>query len=154
MLDRDAFVQVVRNTPLVAIELIVQDGDGRVLLGKRKNAPAKDMWFVPGGRIYKDETLDQAFSRTVREELDINKVMNDASFLGLYEHHYNDNFLDNSFSTHYVCIALKIQIEAASESLPLDQHLAYRWFSVSDLLDSDDVHQHTKDYFIASEGLR
>ncbi len=154
MLNQETFVQVVKNAPLIAIELVVEGADGRILLGRRKNAPAKDMWFVPGGRIYKSETLEQAFARTVGEELNISRSLKDASFLGVYEHHYDDNFLDDSFSTHYVCIALKIQIDTASHTLPKDQHLSYRWFSVSDLLDSDDVHQHTKDYFIASKGLR
>ena len=63
------FLDVVRLTPLISIDLIVVDDHARVLLGRRVNRPALGAWFVPGGRIHKDESLGGAFSRIVREEL-------------------------------------------------------------------------------------
>jgi len=53
-LGREEFLEVVERAPLVSIDLIVRRGDGLVLLGRRTNEPAKDFWFVPGGRIYKN----------------------------------------------------------------------------------------------------
>ena len=46
---RDEFVLVVRNAPLVAIDLIIRDPDRCVLVGLQTNEPAKGKWFVPGG---------------------------------------------------------------------------------------------------------
>ena len=63
-LARDDFAQVLRHTPLVSIDLIVRDRDRRVLLGVRVNRPAQGSWFVPGGRIYKYESLDAATTAT------------------------------------------------------------------------------------------
>ena len=60
MLDRETFIEVIRHTPLVSIDLIVTRDDGCVLLGQRLNEPARNYWFVPGGRIYKDEPLAHA----------------------------------------------------------------------------------------------
>lgn len=63
MLAQHEFLEIVRLTPLVSIDLIVLDQAGDVLLGRRVNRPAQGMWFVPGGRIRKDETLADAFKR-------------------------------------------------------------------------------------------
>src|SRR3954466_13792753 len=49
------FADVVRLAPLVSIDLVIRDPDGDVLVGLRTNAPAKGFWFVPGGRIRKNE---------------------------------------------------------------------------------------------------
>ena len=91
ILSKEVFSTVVENTPLIAIDLIVQNDKGQVLLGKRVNEPALGFWFVPGGRIFKDETLDMAFSRTVQEELSIEMNRVDAEFDKTYEHFYDNN---------------------------------------------------------------
>ena len=68
-LTGDTFRTVVASTPLVSIDLVVQDAEGAVLLGQRLNRPAQGFWFVPGGRIMKNETLDAAFRRLTADEL-------------------------------------------------------------------------------------
>jgi colanic acid biosynthesis protein WcaH len=69
MLSRDDFLAVVTLTPLVSIDLVVVDEEGYILVGKRTNEPAYGTWFVPGGRVNKDETLDAAFERIATDEL-------------------------------------------------------------------------------------
>jgi len=144
-LSRELFSSVVENTPLISIDLIVENSEGKVLLGKRVNEPAKSFWFVPGGRVFKDETLDNAFSRTLREEIGLDLVRNESSFYGLYEHFYENNVFNNAFTTHYIVLAHKIMTD---EELKLNnQHESYRWFSKEELLKRNDVHKYTKDYF-------
>ena len=60
-LTDDKFLDVIKATPLVAIDLIIKNSSGFVLLGKRFNRPARGFWFVPGGRIRKDETLENQY---------------------------------------------------------------------------------------------
>ncbi|MEG1251614.1 MAG: NUDIX domain-containing protein, partial [Citrobacter sp.] len=62
-LPLDIFQTIVQNTPLISIDFIVKNERDEVLLGKRVNKPAKGYWFVPGGRIFKNETIFQAFKR-------------------------------------------------------------------------------------------
>ncbi len=92
-LSDETFKSIIQHTPLISIDLIVRNEAGEVLLGKRVNAPAKSYWFVPGGRVRENETLDDAFVRLVKEELGIESGITraDAKFLGLYEHFYDDN---------------------------------------------------------------
>ena len=55
-LRQEDFATVVRSTPLVSLDFIVENSRGEFLLGKRTNRPAQGYWFVPGGRVQKDET--------------------------------------------------------------------------------------------------
>jgi len=149
MLTEIDFLDVVRLTPLVAIDLLVRDAHGRVLLGHRRNRPARGTWFVPGGRILKDETLDAAFSRIADAELGIAKLArSSARFEGVFEHHYSDNFAgEPGVSTHYIVLAYALSVASAQPVGRPDQHSEYLWLTPHELLARDDVHENTKAYF-------
>lgn len=147
-LEKNVFQTIIASTPLVSIDLIVRDRDGRVLLGKRNNRPAQGYWFVPGGRIHKGESISQAFRRLVFAELGVEMDFSEARFNGLYDHFYSDSVFDASISTHYVVNAFEVVLSDDAYAFPVDQHHEYRWFSESELLLDDAVHQHSKWYFM------
>jgi colanic acid biosynthesis protein WcaH len=149
LLNPDQFIEVVRLTPLVSIDLIVRDPSGQVLVGLRSNKPAQNTWFVPGGRICKDERIAAAFQRITQTELGTELDIAQARFLGVYEHMYTDNFASLAgVSTHYIVLAYEISLAQPLSNLPEDQHAAYRWFSVEELLQAEDVHPNTRAYFL------
>ena len=153
LLDTETFEAVVKNTPLVSIDLIIKQDDGSVLLGKRNNSPAKNYWFVPGGRVLKNESLDDAMQRIFQKELGValkDRCHFDSQLIGVYQHFYDDCFLGNkSISTHYVVIAFSLSMENQSTPFLCDeQHSTLEWWSVSDLLASPYVHEYTKNYFV------
>ena len=152
-LGQQTFRSVAQNTPLVAIDLIVENRTGEVLLGQRCNAPAKGEWFVPGGRITKDEAVPATFLRLTEAELGVSLPMEKAAFHGVYEHHYPDNVFDDTFSTHYVVLAYRLVVDLDLQQLPVDQHKAYRWWTEEALLESEAVHSHTKWYFLGDHGI-
>lgn len=142
------FAQVVRNTPLVSIDLILRDQEDFVLIGHRFFEPAKGMWFVPGGRIGKDETLDEAFSRILHVETGLDMRRGESRFLGVYEHFYTTNrFEDPSYDTHYVVLGHEIRLKTRPQIRLDNQHTDIRWMSVADLLQDPQVHENTKAYF-------
>jgi colanic acid biosynthesis protein WcaH len=147
-LDQEQFQKIVAATPLISLDLIVRNSLGQVLLGLRLNRPAQDFWFVPGGRVRKDENLDDAFLRLAHEELGISFTRANATFLGPYEHFYTDNFSGDSFSTHYIVLGYELICEDLQHALPVSQHERYRWFDVSELINDPKVHQYSKNYFI------
>jgi 8-oxo-dGTP diphosphatase len=53
--------------PVVGVGAIILDGD-KILLEKRKNAPSKGKWTVPGGLVELGESVEQAVIREVEEE--------------------------------------------------------------------------------------
>jgi colanic acid biosynthesis protein WcaH len=147
MLSREDFLVVVRNAPLVSIDLIVRDAQGRVLLGLRNNRPARGWWFVPGGVVRKDERLEQAFRRISEAELGTIRERAAARFIGPYEHLYEDNFAgEPDFGTHYVVLAWELGLPADAGALPRQQHRDYRWVSVDELGLDPAIHPNTRAY--------
>lgn len=140
------WLAVVRDAPLVAIDLVIFDTAGRVLLGLRENEPARDTWFVPGGAIRKGERLDAAFRRIALDELGLPLERVQASLLGVYEHHYDSNFARvPGIGTHYVVLAHRVQLDGDLRAADR-QHRELRWFSPDQLLASPQVHAHVKAY--------
>jgi len=147
-LEAKDFEHIVRLTPLVSIDLIVRSPDGRILVGRRKNAPAKDVYFVPGGRITKNETLAEAFKRLTQVELGREEKIENARFRGVYEHIYPDNRMGkDGFGTHYVVLAYEFTLSLDGSALPTEQHGDYEWMTVEKLVSSNEVHKNTKAYF-------
>jgi len=147
-LDKDVFSTVIESTPLVSIDLVVLNKQGQALLGQRLNKPAQGNWFVPGGRILKDEAMADAFKRLTKDELGTEYSIEQAKLLGPFDHFYTDNVFDDEFSTHYVAIAYVLQLEQDLDNLPMDiQHNGYKWFDVETLKLDEQVHLHTKWYF-------
>ncbi|WP_286745065.1 NUDIX domain-containing protein, partial [Aquabacterium sp. UBA2148] len=60
LLPAAQFAQACEALPLVSIDLVLTDESNRLLLGLRRNAPARGWWFTPGGRIRKNEPLAAA----------------------------------------------------------------------------------------------
>ena len=131
MLEFETFKTVVASTPLVSIDLIVRNNQEQVLLGLRNNRPAQGYWFVPGGRIQKDERLEDAFRRLVADELGAVAEFDQTLFLGPYQHFYPDNFSGEHFSTHYVVLGYELKLDINLNELPVDQHQDYRWLLMS-----------------------
>lgn len=144
-----SFAEVVRNTPLVSIDLIVKNPNGRVLTGLRVNEPAKGTYFVPGGVVRKNERIRDAFKRIMLAELGMTCEIEQARFFGVFEHLYSTNrFGDPSYGTHYVVLAYEILLAEHPSLKHDDQHSAIQWMKPTDILSSPDVHPNTKTYFM------
>ncbi|MFQ5507855.1 MAG: GDP-mannose mannosyl hydrolase [Leptospirillia bacterium] len=149
-LDRDHLLAVVRDAPLVSIDLVVTNARGEVLLGLRNNAPARGFWFVPGGRILKGETLPAAFARIARAELGLVLDYADAALLGVYEHHYDDNFADApGIGTHYVVLAHRVRLPEGDQISADDQHGVLSWWSTGRMGSEPTVHENSRAYLTA-----
>jgi 8-oxo-dGTP pyrophosphatase MutT (NUDIX family) len=62
--------RILRTVPITCIDVAIV-ANGAVLLVKRKDAPARGKWWVPGGRVYKGEMMKDAAIRKCREEVGI-----------------------------------------------------------------------------------
>lgn len=148
-LSQEDFATVVRSTPLISIDLIVENARGEFLLGKRTNRPAQGFWFVPGGRVQKDEPLAAAFERLTQAELGLRLPLTAGAFYGVWQHFYDDNFSGSDFSTHYIVLGFRLKVDQADLALPDAQHEAYRWLTPEALLASEKVHDNSRAYFLA-----
>jgi colanic acid biosynthesis protein WcaH len=147
-LPDEVFQSIVRLTPLVAIDLIVRRADGRIWLGRRKNPPAKNRLFVPGGRITKNETRAEAFERITKDELGVRIPLTKAVFLDSLDHIYKENYREKTgFGTHYVTLGFEVGWSGKSDPKSNGQHLDCVWMTRKELCESSEVHEFTKLYF-------
>lgn len=149
-ISEDKFKVVLDSTPLISIDLLVEDEQGRFLLGYRKNRPAQHYWFVPGGRIQKNESITSAFKRLTKQELGAEFSIELATLLGPFDHFYDDCVFGSDISTHYVAIAYKLKVDNLP-TLPDQQHSDYQWYSIKDILSDARVHTNTKAYFFTKD---
>jgi colanic acid biosynthesis protein WcaH len=147
-MEENKILEIIDSTPLVSVDLIIRNPFQKVLLGKRINRPARGYWFVPGGRIRKNETINQALKRISEVEVGLNLLTKAPRLLGAYDHIYDDNFLNiNGINTHYVVLAFTITLQKEIEVKPDDQHSDLKWWEIGKLLGEPTVHQYTKVYF-------
>lgn len=99
----DEWETIVRNVPIVSVDLVVECPDG-IVLGKRKNEPAKGEWFVPGGRVRKGASLEETVHRVAKDEL--NTTVEIREPLGVFEHLYDES--DVGESKHYVAHGYRV----------------------------------------------
>jgi len=68
-MDKKQILNIIDSTPLVSVDLIIENPNKEILLGKRNNRPAQGFWFVPGGRIDKNEEIAGAIKRISTKEI-------------------------------------------------------------------------------------
>jgi colanic acid biosynthesis protein WcaH len=125
----DVWSDIVEHVPIPSVDLLVVTDDS-LLLAKRENEPAKGEWFVPGGRIQKGESLEEAVHRVAREELSVNvEIMEE---LGAYDHLYETADVSDIGGKHYV--AHGYVVRPSSNIVDLDeQHSEAKYFDIDAL---------------------
>lgn len=93
-IKENLYKEIIKNVPILCIDLIIIYHN-RYLLVKRNDNPLKDEWWVPGGRVYIGESLEDAAKRKLIEELNL-PVEDTFKLAGFYE----DIFEESSFGPH------------------------------------------------------
>jgi len=120
------------------------------LLGRRYNRPAQNYWFVPGGRIRKNERSSEALQRIGMSELLIKIPA--GKLLGVFDHLYDDNYFGlPDIGTHYVALAYQIELKKSNFLVHDEQHDELKWWDIGSLLRSEEVHENTKMYFSGAD---
>lgn len=147
-LHNEQFMTMVANMPLVSVDLVVVRDGKEVLLGLRNNRPAQGYWFVPGGRLLKNERRADALRRVAKRELGLDLAGLDVAFVGPYEHFYPDCFAgDVGVSTHYVVLAYRVDVPADfNVEIGDDQHAALRWWPLVEAAGDPTVHAYSRAY--------
>lgn len=143
------FKSAVVALPLVSVDWVLLNPFGQMLLGYRQNAPARHWWFTPGGRVRKNEPLCNCLQRVAESELGLKACdVQGSLFMGVWDHFYEDSSFSNEVSTHYVNLPhlMRLPNSLNINSLPLDQHSAWRWQDVKAIAMADDVHPYVRVY--------
>ena len=146
MLEPDIFKSIVKNAPLVSIDLCLIH-DGKILLGKRANEPLKGKWFTPGGRILKNEPWQECMRRVAYSELGIEiDDLPSLILMGVWDHFYENSAMDENISTHYLNLPHYCILEE-KPSLYIDQqHNDLKWFDLDEVADKNNFHEYMQSY--------
>lgn len=99
--------------------------NNKILLSKRKKAPFKNFWDIPGGFIDPGENPTRALKRELKEELGLKiKII---KLLGFYPDIYGNLKGEPTLNIHYICSANQITIK------PKDDVIEAKWFNINNL---------------------
>lgn len=125
-LPAETYKKILDAMPIVCVDLCIRN-KGKLLLVKRNNEPAKDQWWLPGGRLWKNETLEQCAWRKLKEEtnMDNGKII---VRVGPYETMFKEAPFDITTGVHSVNVAFLIEVDDTS-NLKFDKnHSGAQWF--------------------------
>lgn len=94
------------DQPVVGVGAIILS-EGRILLEKRKNAPAKGKWTVPGGLVELGESIVQAVIREVKEETGLDVA--EPGLVDVVDHVESD--ARGKVRYHFVIVDYHVKVE-------------------------------------------
>jgi len=120
-IEDNLYRTIVENVVIVCVDIILTTDENSFLLLRRVNEPAKGEWWLPGGRINKGETVEQAFRRKLKQELSL-----EGAFVKIVS--VEETIFDKSIgSPHTINIVGHMQV-SHMPLLSLDnQHDAFKW---------------------------
>ncbi|MFX0105236.1 MAG: NUDIX domain-containing protein, partial [Candidatus Hodarchaeota archaeon] len=96
-------VQVKKVEIVQAVDAIIEDGNGKIVLIKRKYPPFQGFYALPGGSVEKGEKLKEALIREVKEETNLDVMV--AEKIGLYDEEGRDP-KGKVHSTAFKCVII------------------------------------------------
>jgi 8-oxo-dGTP pyrophosphatase MutT (NUDIX family) len=131
------------NSLVPAASAIVVDGEGRILLHRRRD---NDRWALPGGKMELGETLAGCATREVKEETGLDVEV--AGIVGIYTDPkhvfaYDDGEVRQEFSVCFLTRVLGGQVAVSDESYEVTFHEPE---GIADLAMVDSIRLRVTDY--------
>lgn len=117
--------------------------DGQLLLIRRRHAPARGRWSLPGGRVEIGELLADALKREVREETGLEISVGDLAGILEVPRDLQTDISSPASSqisrpgTHYVILDYFTTVEGSSTPLAGDDATEARWVALGDVARMD-----------------
>lgn len=124
MIDQPLYTKIHELMPIACLDLVIMR-NGKILLVKRDRDPAKDQYWLPGGRILRGESFVEAAKRIAKGEvgLSISKLTN----IGIGNLVFKEDPFGHGCGTHTVSFIYKCV--AGKETPSLDNnHIDYKWW--------------------------
>ena len=134
--------KILEAMPICCVDILIREGD-KILLVKRRDNPAKEEFWPPGGRIYKNETLKEAVKRKALEETGL-KVKIEGQ-VGVYETFFENGIFDNlKGGTHTINVCYLTKVIGDSSKIVLDKTGSeFKWVHITE----EDIPDYVKRYF-------
>lgn len=145
-LDKKSFLYIINKTPLCSIDILV-NFKNKYLFGLRENKPALGYYFVPGGRILKNEDYNKTILRILDKELGLKIKRIKFSIIGIYNHFYKNNVYGvKKTNTHIFVCAIKIVLRGNITFKNDNQHSKFLLLTKKQALAHKKIHRYCKIY--------
>jgi ADP-ribose pyrophosphatase YjhB (NUDIX family) len=106
---------MLQSMPIPCVDIIFINNNGEILYGRRKIPPCKNLWALPGGRIIKGESPEQAAQRQ-------------AEHYGLgYEKLIMNGVFTSNLKTRSSIIISFVAIGAKGNPIPDIEFTTFQW---------------------------
>lgn len=160
-LPAELYGQLVRNTVVVCVDCLivkynVHTNRHECLLVERADEPAKNLWWLPGGRLYKGETFFDGALRKVKEETGLkndDNMIKPIQVLGFYNTFFPTSSwdTDKEKGTQTVQPIVLVKLENNNTEILLDRTSErYRWIG----LDPEEAKKNKEDRYVIDALLK
>ena len=111
--------------PIVCVDGLIQNISKEYLLVKRINEPLKNEYWVPGGRIVKNERIEDAIKRKMKQELNIGIKV--KRLLGFFEDFYKIFHSEIFNEIHFVSFVFLLTIDDQDKIILDNQSSDWKW---------------------------
>ncbi len=123
ILEKHFYEKIRKHMPTACVDLLVTNDQGQYLVALRKEAPAQGLWWFPGGRIYKGETIEHTALRKGKEELGVDLEL--GKFISIEETIFEEDDLHT--------INLVYHMKYTGGDIKVDNyHDEYKWLDKID----------------------
>ena len=122
---------IVETMPIICVDLLIIN-DGKFLLLKRDNEPARGEFWFPGGRILKLEKIKTAALRKAKEEVNLKCVF--QNIVTIEETIFKKNSEMHS-DKHTINIVCKLLVDDITNIKLDDLHSSFLWTSFKEISD-------------------
>jgi ADP-ribose pyrophosphatase YjhB (NUDIX family) len=116
---RKVFEKILEYAVIPTFDLVIQYGDQGVIIARRRIAPYKDQWALPGLRMMKPEGIDDTLRRIARQELGLQIDPRKKVLLGQYTGRFRTEHDRQDLSTGYL-----VKVEATQKISLNDNHFS------------------------------
>jgi colanic acid biosynthesis protein WcaH len=135
------YKEIYNTMPIFTVDAITVDGRDEYLLVRRTNKPWKGSWAFPRGRVLKNEKVQDAAVRKVKEETGLMGTF--VRQVGFYELIDLDGYFEGT-SAHTPVIVCLVNVEDATP-LHIDaQSSEFKWCKRIE----PDLHPHMKEMLV------
>ena len=120
-IEQSKYNEILKLMPIVCVDLGIMK-DNKIFLAKRNNEPCKGQWYIPGGRVIKNEELKDTAHRKALEETGLDCTIH--NLLNIETAIYTTGI--NNIPTHNVNICFKATIKTGDVILN-SENSEYMW---------------------------
>lgn len=119
---RELFEKMLEYMPIATFDLVLEYEESGVIVVKRKIAPYKDVWALPGLRMLKGESIDACLKRIAAQELGLKNYSQAEDITGSIRREISYR----KSTTRYLHLLCREGAEGAKISLNDDHFYEYK----------------------------